>query len=281
MRDSLLPDPSPRGLARAIGAMFAHASVSSELAANGHSSQIGNLRSDGPLVLRKSNPKGPEPLTHRDPGVARVMLAAGTAGPLGGDGYRFDVHVGAGSTMVLTEASALLLLPGISGARSRFAINITVEAGATLVWWAEPIIAAQHCNHHHEVRISLAPSARMILREEMILGRHGETPGDFTSRLRITRDGAPLYDQQLEFGPKAAGFDGAAVLGAARATGSVIAVDPAWQDAPPQAQPYHPQAVLTPLAGPGVAIAAVAPDSLELRNLLTQGLQYLGPPWAI
>ncbi|PVA05430.1 urease accessory protein UreD [Thalassorhabdomicrobium marinisediminis] len=262
-----------------IGAMSARAVLTSALDARGRS-LIQTLRSDGPLVLRKSNPKGPEPLTHRSPDVARVALAAGTAGPLGGDDYALDVRVGAGSTLVLQEVSAMLILPGLSGAASRMTIRVEVEDGATFVWLAEPIIAAHRCNHRHEVRVTLAPDARMILREETLLGRHGEPAGDLSSRLRVTRDGTPLYDQQIAFGPASDGWEGAAVLDRHRAVGSVIAVDPDWIDAAPSVQPYAPTAALTPLAGPGVAIGAVAPDSLSLRQLLMRGLNELGPPWA-
>lgn len=267
--------------AKATGAMFARAVLSSELAANGRNSQVKTLRCDGPLVLRKSNPKGPEPLTHRVHGIARVALAAGTAGPLGGDAYTLDITVGAGSTLFLQEVSAMLILPGVDGQKSHMSITVNVEEGAAFVWWSEPIIAAHRCNHRHDVRIALAPDARMVLREEILLGRHGEAPGDFASRLRITRDGAALYDQQLTFGPSATGWDGAAVLDKARAVGSVLAIDPAWAETPPVANAFHKNAALTPLAGPGVAIGAVAPDSLELRRLLREGLNHLGAPWAI
>ncbi|WP_166434085.1 urease accessory protein UreD [Roseovarius spongiae] len=260
--------------------MSARAVLSSALGPNG-SSHIQTLRSDGPLVLRKSNPKGSEPLTHRRPDVARVALAAGTAGPLGGDDYALDVQVGAGSTMVLQEVSAMLILPGLEGAKSQMSITVRVEAGATFVWLAEPIIAAHRCNHRHDVRVALASDARMISREETLLGRHGEPAGDLTSRLRVTRDGAPLYDQQVAFGPARDGWNGAAVLDRNRAVGSVIAVDPGWTEAPPPAHPYHETAALTPLAGPGVAIGAVATDSLSLRRLLMRGVNELGPPWAI
>lgn len=267
--------------AKATGAMFASAVLASELARDGRQSVVNTLRSDGPLVLRRCNPKGPEPLIHKRRDIARVSLAAGTAGPIGGDDYRLDVHVGAGSTLVLTEVSAMLVLPGIDGGQSLMSITVTVDAGATFVWWAEPIIAAHRCNHRHDTRIALAADARLVLREEMLLGRHGEAPGAFTSRLRITRDGGALFDQQLGFGPRAAGWDGAAVLDTGRAVGSVIAVDPDWAQAPPGAMPYAATAALTPLAGPGVAIGAVAPDSLRLRRLLAQGLNTLGPPWAV
>lgn len=275
MYDSL----HPKSALRPIGAMSARAVLSSALGPNG-SSHIETLRSDGPLVLRKSNPKGPEPLTHRRPDIARVALAAGTAGPLGGDDYALDVLVGAGSVMVLQEVSAMLVLPGLGGAQSHMSVTVRVEKGATFVWLAEPIIAAHRCNHRHDVRVALAPDARMILREETLLGRHGEAAGDLTSRLRITRSEAALYDQKVGFGPASDGWDGAAVLGRNRAVGSVIAVDPDWTDAAPAALPYDETAALTPLAGPGVAIGAVAPDSLSLRRLLMRGVNELGPPWA-
>lgn len=275
-------DSSPlRVAADQTGAMSASAALASELASNRRDSRLTTLRSDGPLVLRPSHPKGPEPLTHRRRGVARVALAAATAGPLGGDSYSLDVHVGAGSTMVLTDVSAVLVLPGVGGAQSHMSITVHVEEGATFVWWPEPIIAARDCNHRHDVRISLAPSARMILREEVLLGRYGEIPGDFSSRLRVTCSGAALYDQQLGCGSAADGYDSVAVLGNNGAFGSVIAVDPVWRDTPPGALAFDKHAALTPLAGPGITIGAVASDSLELRELLTRGLNELGHPWAV
>lgn len=276
MYGSSLPEPARRP----AGAMTARAALTSELAAGSRTSRVKTLRSDGPLVLRPCHPKASEPLTHRWHDVARVALAAGTAGPLGGDSYTLDLHVGAGSTLVLTEVSAMLVLPGVEGGPSQMSINVCVGEGATFVWWSEPIIAAAGCHHGHNVRITLADTARMILREEILLGRHGEQPGDFTSRFRITRDSTALYDQQLSFGPSAGGWNGAAVLDDSSAVGSVIAVNPGWASDRPAADPFHRNAALTPLSGPAVAIGAVASDSLELRRLLTCGLKKIGPSWA-
>ncbi|WP_341864180.1 urease accessory protein UreD [Gymnodinialimonas sp. 57CJ19] len=218
----------PKASNPVIGAMSAHAVLATEPAPGALTSRVKTLRNDGPLVLRPCNPKAREPLTHHRRDVARVALAAGTAGPIGGDHYRLDVHVGAGSTLVLTEVSHMLVLPGLGGGQSQMTVRITVDDGATFFWWAEPIIAAHRCNHRHDVRIALAPTARMILREEMLLGRHKEAPGDFASRLRITRDGAALYDQDLKVGPAADGCNGAAVLGGRGAVGSILAVNPDW-----------------------------------------------------
>nr|WP_298413096.1 urease accessory protein UreD [uncultured Halomonas sp.] len=266
--------------ARRPGAMTAQAVLATEKDARRSSSRISVLRSHGALVLRPANPKEPEPLTHRRREVARVMLAAGAAGPIGGDSYALDVRVGAGSTLVLTEASAMLVLPGPRGGRSRMHINVVVGEDATFVWLPEPIIAAQGCDHEHDVRVQLEPGARLAMREETLLGRYRELPGNFRTTLRVTYAGAPIYHQQLRFGPNADGWRGAAVAGENDAVGSIIAVDPAWMDEPPTTSAFHPSAVLAPLPGPGMAVSAVAPDSLQLRRLLNAGLDELGSPWS-
>jgi urease accessory protein len=245
------------------------------------SSRIHVLRSQAPLMLRPANPKGPEPLVHQARGAARVHLAASAAGPLGGDDYRFDVHVGAHSSLVLNSVAAMLVLPGARGGRSRMRINVRVEAGATFVWLPEPTIAAQDCDHDQDVRIQLAAGARMVTREEILLGRHREPPGNFRTTLRMAYAGRPIYHQQLRFGPEAEGWDSAAVAHDNHAVGSILAVDPAWLDRAPGASAFHPNAVLAPLPGPAVTVSAAAPDSLQLRRLLHSGLDQLGAPWAI
>jgi urease accessory protein len=259
--------------------MTARGALATERTANTTSSRLSVLRSQGFLVLRPTNPNGAEPLTNGRRDVVRVALAAGTAGPLGGDDFALDVHVGAGSTLVLIEISAMLVLPGPRGDRSHMGVTVRVGEGATFVWMPKPIIAARGCDHDHDVRISLERNARMVMREETILGRHREEPGDFRTTLRITYEDRPLYHQQLRFGPDADGSRSAAVLGDHRAVGSVIAVDPAWANTVPPASAFHANAVLAPLPGPGMLVSAVAHDSLQLRRLLDRGLDELGSPW--
>lgn len=260
------------------GAMSARAALATMYAANARSSRVSVLRSQAPLVLRPTHPKGREPLTHRRRDVARVSLASGAAGPLGGDDFTLDVHVGAGSTLVLNEVSAMLVLPGPHGGRSQMQITVQVDEDATLVWMPEPVIAAHGCDHDHDVRVRLERGARMVMREETLLGRHREQPGNFRTTLRVTYDGVPLYHQQLRFGPNADGWNSAAVVGECAAVGSLIAIDPAWMTEAPAPSTFHSDAVMTPLPGPGVVVSAVARDSLQLRRLLQRGLDGLGPP---
>ncbi|PFG41020.1 urease accessory protein [Georgenia soli] len=238
------------------------------------------MRSEAPLVLRPTVLVRGEPAGDR-PQAARVSVAAGAAGPVGGDELSLDVDVGAGSTLVLGEISARLLLPGPHGERSRSSSTARVGSGSTFVWLPQPMIAATGCRHLNEVIVSLADDARLLLREEILLGRHGEQPGTLAQHVRVQLAGRPLYDQRLDFGPDATGWDSPAVVGTDRALGSVLVVDPAWaSDGPPPARPLGEDAAVLPLAGPAVLICAVSPDSLALRNALTAGLRSLGPPWA-
>lgn len=243
-------------------------------------SRVDGLRSQAPLVLRPVRAGRHEPLVHRAAGAARVALASGAAGPLGGDELFLDIHVGAGSTLVLSEISATLLLPGARAGRSRMRITMRVDEEATLVWLPEPVIAARGCDHAHDIRIDLARSARLFMRDELLLGRHREAPGDLLQSVQVRREGEPLFMQQLQFGPGAPGMRGPAVLGGHKCVGTALAVCAAWEDEARPARLLNPHAAVLPLAGPAVMINALAEDTATLRRQVRQGMAVLGPPWS-
>ncbi|MER5437795.1 urease accessory protein UreD [Streptomyces sp. NPDC002790] len=236
-------------------------------------SRIARLRSDGPLLLRPAIATGPTPLGRWNlagPGTARVSRAAGTGGPLGGDDLRLHVDVGPGAALVLRDVSATVALPGPHAEPCHVTTTMSVGRDATLVWLPEPVIAAHRCDHHFVTRIDLAPGARLLVREELLLGRHGETPGTVRQRLRVQLDGRPLHDQELALGPDVPGWHGPAVTGGRTALGSVLVVDPLWAHRPDQKPAVHAAdgAALFPLSGPAVLAAALAPDSAALRHQL-------------
>lgn len=243
-------------------------------------SKVHVLRSHAPLVLRPTRPKEAEPLARGASAVARVSLVSGAAGPLGGDDFELNVCVGRGSTLLLNEISATLLLPGPRGGQSRMSIHITVEDDASLVWMAEPVIAADGCDHIQDVTINLASSARLLMRDQLLLGRHNEPPGDLLQNLRIRRGGETLFWQQLRLGPRALGWRSPAVIGAHKCLGSVFVVDPRWCEAPPAGRSFAPDAALMPLAGPAVMISALASETWTLGKRLSQGINLLGDPWS-
>jgi urease accessory protein len=223
------------------------------------------------------------------PGTARVSLVAGAAGPVGGDQLRLDVEVGPGAVLVLRSVAASLVLPGPHGAPSCTDVTVRVGRNATLVWLPGAVIAADACHHDALTHIALEPGARLLTREELVLGRHGEPPGTIRQRLRVTLAGRPLHDQELSAGPGAPGWAGPAVLGGRRAVGTVLVVDPEWDSAsdrhPPPATNATDAAVL-PLGGPAVLLTALAYDALMLRRRLDSLLAGLvssatgGPPCA-
>jgi urease accessory protein len=259
--------------------MTARASLATERVASGAGRAVTRLRilrSQAPLVLRPTLPKGPEPMVQPGAGVARVSLASGAAGPLGGDDLSLDIHVGQGSVLVLNEVSAMLLLPGARGGRSHMRISATVEDDATLVWLPEPVIAAHGCDHVHEITITLGVRARLFMRDELLLGRHRERPGNLTQRLCVRRGGRALFHQRLAVGSRARGWDSPAVLGAHKCIGSVLVVEPEWDEQVPGARVFGACAALLPLQGPAVLVSALANDTLALRRLLDQGAGLLG-----
>ncbi|MDQ1375363.1 MAG: urease accessory protein, partial [Actinomycetota bacterium] len=105
----------------------------------------------------------------------------------------------------------------------RLRVSASVGAGGSLVWHPEPGVAAAGCDHHSEAVVSLESGASLVWREEVVLGRHGEDGGRWTSSLSVDLAGTPLLRHRVELG---AGTDwhSPAVGGGARCHGSVLVV---------------------------------------------------------
>ncbi|MFI7679245.1 urease accessory protein UreD [Actinophytocola sp. NPDC049390] len=238
--------------------------------------ELAALRSQAPLTLRPTIPRrtGPSAVDGAEP--ARVSLTAAAAGPVGGDDLALTVHVGAGTTLVLDEVSATLLLPGADGARSLLRIRVCVEEGATLVWLPEPVIAARGCHHVTDVAVDLAPDSRLLMREEVLLGRHGEASGRFRQLVRVHRDGRPVHRQDLRLGAEPGRSP--VVVGAHRAVGSLLVVEPALP--PVETTLLGEDGALFPLACDGAALAqGLSADSIGLRGQLDRATALLDRPW--
>lgn len=254
------PAAAPPGAAATPGGhrhLTARAAVATEVTTGGRT-VVTVLRSDGPLVLRQT------------PG--EVYLVGAAAGPLGGDDLRLDIDVGPGSRLVLRSAAASLLLPGLHGSTSSLRIRARVGAGGYLDFGPQPAVAAAGCDHRTSAAAELAPSAALRWREEVVLGRHGEPSGRYLSRLDVTLAGSPVYRGGLMVG--CPGTDASsAVLDGARAAGAVLLV--AENQPQPPAAASDGLAVL-PLAGPGTAVSATAPDAATLARRLDEGERLAG-----
>lgn len=218
------------------------------------------LAGEGPLALRR---------TRGGPGEAGVMLIGAMSAPLGGDHLTVEATAGPGARLVLRSAAATLALPGRHGEPARYDVRLRLGDAAAVRWLPEPLVSVRGSDLRVRTRAELAPTARLLLREEQVLGRTGEAPGLLRARLSVTRDGRPLLDQELACGPGApGGWDGPAGLAGHRALGQLLVVDPEFAKAPPQAGMLGEFAAVTPLAGPAVLVTVLAPDALRLRELL-------------
>lgn len=282
------PMPTPAPGAGGPGGATVCAVARLEAAPDGRGgTALPTLAGDGPLALRRS--------THPDAsGAAQVTVVGAMAAPLGGDRLRIEVLVRTGARLRVTSAAATVSLPGRLPAPAHYELDLRVEDGGELEWLPEPVIAASGSELRMSTRVRLAAGARLLLREEQILGRSAEPPGRITAVLTVHRDGAALLHQRTDLGPGAPGWDGAAVLAGHRALGQLLLCDPALAEHPPaarlspaagpaaagtatvgtgatrtEASPAGAEAALLPLAGgAALLLTAAAPDGLRLRRAM-------------
>ncbi|MHC0429003.1 urease accessory protein UreD [Streptomyces sp. O3] len=225
------------------------------------------LDGEGPLAVRRTRAAG---------GEARVTLVGAMSAPLGGDRLAVEAEAHAGARLRVGSAAATIALPGQRPEPAHYAVRLTVGAGAALDWLPEQLISARGSDLRVTTHAELAPDARLLLREEQVLGRSGEPPGRLTTRLTLCYAGRTLLDQELACGPGApGGWDGPAVLGGHRATGQLVVVHPQFAARPPEPRTLGEHASLTPLTGPAALVTAVAPDALRLRRILDDALHRL------
>ncbi|MER6380658.1 urease accessory protein UreD [Streptomyces sp. NPDC001250] len=226
------------------------------------------LDGDGPLALRRIRSGGSE---------AKVMLVGAMSGPLGGDRFAVTASVAESARLHIGSAAATLALPGQAKGEARYDVRLDVADGAELHWLPEQLISARGSDLYVTTRAELAAGARLVLREEQVLGRAGEEPGRLTSRLTVRVAGRTVLDQELSCGPGApGGWDGPAVLAGHRSVGQLVVVRPEFGHHPVQAEALGECAALIPLPGPAALVSAVAPDALRLRRLLDEALTKLG-----
>ena len=210
------------------------------------------LRSQVPLVLRRT----PD----------AVYLVGGAAGPIGGDVLGLRIDVLAGAFLRVRSAAASIALPGPDGLESVLVVTISVGSGACLEYLPEPVVVSAGARHATILRVTLAEGASLLLRDELLLGRHGEAGGAARSVLRVDYAGRPLLRQALEISGADAVSLGPAVLAGHRAVGNLLR---AGQAMPADEVAYADATVaVLPLAGPGVLVTALANDAVTLREKL-------------
>ena len=211
-------------------------------------------------------------------------LVAAAASPVGSDRIEVDIGVGPGASAEVRSTGATLARRGQRGdERSTQRVSAAVADGGTLQWLVEPGIAAAGAYHLGEARISLGTHARLAWREEIVLGRVGEVPGNWTASIAIERAGRPLLATAVGLGPASATWALPSVTDGARAYCELVIVDPergagSWPGIALERD--GARAVSTPLAGPAIVIGAWGAHHRACRDALASLLVAVGaPPW--
>ena len=221
------------------------------------------LSSQAPLLLRRT--------------PSAVYLVGGAAGPIGGDELSLRIAVGAGAFLRMRTAAASIALPGLDGAESVLRVSVSVAAGGRLEYLPEPVVVSNGARHATLVSVTLAAGASLVLRDELLLGRHGEAGGAARTVLRVDYAGRPLLRQSVEVSGNDPVTLGPAVLSCHRAVGSLLLAGAGAQGggtelrpAPPRvgAGRATPERAVMALAGPGVLVTALADDAVALRRRL-------------
>lgn len=185
-----------------------------------------------------------------------IWMVGAAAHPIGGDRLLLRVTLAAGCRARIRSVGATVARRGQGPSVSAAAVR--VGDGSTLDWDPEPGVAACGAHHISETRIRLGAGARLRWWEEFVLGRHGEDPGTWTSRMRVSVEGRPALCSELSAGPGSPAWSSSATLAGARAVSTLLLFHPDPSRLPAGGRFEGPGATAVALAlpGPGVQVTA-------------------------
>jgi urease accessory protein len=139
---------------------------------------------------------------------AEVSLIATTATLLGGDVLRLSVEVGPGLRLDLRDVAGTVAYHG-RGRGCTVDVSLRVHEGAILTWAAEPLVVADGAEVVRHLRVDVADGGRLLLRDQVALGRSGQDGGRLDCHTTMTYAGRPALVEHLEvrsgLGPGALG----------------------------------------------------------------------------
>lgn len=151
---------------------------------------------------------------------ARVSLVPEGALLLAGDRIRLELDVSDDAVLEVVEPGGTVAYD-MRGGSAAWEVSVSLGPRATLVWHGEPFVLSAGAEVVRTTSVRLSPGARLLLRETLVLGRHGETAGRLRQRTDVVAaDGGPLLVEELDLDPASA----PRLLGGRRALGSVLAV---------------------------------------------------------
>ncbi len=130
--------------------------------------------------------------------VAEGVLVNTAGGITGGDRFSVDVSVGGGASALLTTQACEKVYKAEPGdPPAEVATSATLAPGAALSWLPQPTILFDRARLSRRLEVSMAPDARLLALESVILGRRamGERVTDLflLDAWRIRRGGTLVF----------------------------------------------------------------------------------------
>lgn len=208
-----------------------------------------------------------------------AVLINSSGGLTGGDRLEWTAAAGPGATLTLTtQACEKVYRARDGGAETR--VSLAVGADGRLDWLPQETILFDGGALSRRLEADIAPTARFLALEAVVLGRTamGETvrTGELADRWRIRRGGRLVFADDLRLaGPIAAVGQRAAVLAGAKAFASILLLaDDAERLLPPLRAALGANGGASAFDGK-LFVRLVAPDGFDLRRVLLPALEVL------
>jgi urease accessory protein len=135
-------------------------------------------------------------------GRVLVQIINVSPGIMAGDDYRLELTIQTGAKVVVVNQSATKLHTMPEGLSAKQNVLINVEDGGELEYYPGLTIPFPDADYMQNILVNLAKTAKFAMLERYAAGRvgRGET-FEFrkvSSRVRVMRDGAPVYADGLE-----------------------------------------------------------------------------------
>ena len=234
--------------------------------------RLRDLRQSGSmkLVFPKTYQRGIE---------ATLVNTAG--GITGGDRFTLEIEAHTGAVLTVTTQAAERAYRAQSNEIGRVHTRLTVQHGAFVKWLPQELILFDRSALRRSLEIILETEGKFLMVEPLVFGRAAmpEVLHDvmFRDRIRITREGRPLYIDGVDLcGDAAAHLARPAVANGAGAMASIVMVAPNAQSTLKSVRALLPEtAGASMLADDVLVIRQLARDSYDLRRSLIPVLQHL------
>jgi urease accessory protein len=130
----------------------------------------------------------------------RIGLVATTALLLGGDEVDLTVEVGPGVALEMFDVAGTVAYHG-RGRPASWRTTIALADDACLGYAGQPFVVSDGADVTRTMDLDLAGSARLRLRDTLVLGRNGQIGGRVQSRTNLRAGGVTVWREDTDLDP--------------------------------------------------------------------------------